>query len=46
MAGSPGAGKTEASIELLAILEEKGAEIFDMDLFEAFAAMKMAEFNG
>ncbi len=26
--------------------EEKGAEIFDMDLFEAFAAMKMAEFKG
>ncbi len=31
MAGSPGAGKTEASIELLAILEEKGAEILRID---------------
>lgn len=25
--------------------EEKGAEIFDMDLFEAFAEMKMIEYN-
>ena len=31
MAGSPGAGKTEASIELLAFLEEKGAEILRID---------------
>ncbi len=31
MAGSPGAGKTEASIELLSILEESGDEILRID---------------
>lgn len=31
MAGSPGAGKTEASIELLAMLEERNAEILRID---------------
>ncbi len=31
MAGSPGAGKTEASIELLAKVEESGAEILRID---------------
>lgn len=31
MAGSPGAGKTEASIELLANVEERGAEILRID---------------
>ena len=31
MAGSPGAGKTEASIELLAITEEIGSEILRID---------------
>ena len=31
MAGSPGAGKTEASIELLAIVEESFAEILRID---------------
>jgi len=31
MAGSPGAGKTEASIELLASVEESGFEILRID---------------
>ena len=31
MAGSPGAGKTEASIELLAIVEESFVEILRID---------------
>lgn len=31
MAGSPGAGKTEASIELLAIVETNGSEILRID---------------
>ncbi len=31
MAGSPGAGKTEASIELLALIEENGTEILRID---------------
>lgn len=31
MAGSPGAGKTEASIELLAIVEEDGSQILRID---------------
>lgn len=34
MAGSPGAGKTEASIELLALLEEKVGEILRIDADE------------
>jgi len=31
MAGSPGAGKTEASIELLVMVEESGVEILRID---------------
>lgn len=31
MAGSPGAGKTEASIELLTLIEENGVEILRID---------------
>lgn len=31
MAGSPGAGKTEASIELLALVEDSGLEILRID---------------